>query len=68
MNNIGRINNTYTPERLYSLSKISPGEKIDWLDDFLDFLESAMTEEAKEIWMKFRSGELNYPNYAKIET
>ena len=36
-------------------------EKIEWLDDFLGFLESAMTDEAKEIWMKFRSGELKYP-------
>jgi len=36
-------------------------EKLQWLKEYLDFLEEAMTPEAKEIWMKFRSGELKYP-------
>ncbi len=61
MGNYGRKHTTYTPEQLRKFAKISPVEKLRWLEDFLDFLEEAMTPEAKEIWMKFRSGELEYP-------
>ncbi|RKZ32737.1 hypothetical protein DRQ33_05370 [bacterium] len=58
MKHLGRIHNTYTKWELIRLYNLSAEEKLDWLEEMLEFLESAMPPENKEIWMKFRSGEL----------
>ncbi|RKZ30329.1 hypothetical protein DRQ36_05965 [bacterium] len=51
----------YDEQTLAHFINLSAEEKLGWLEEFLEFLEEAMTPEAKRIWAKFRSGELGYP-------
>ncbi len=62
MSNIGRAHITYSPEQLRELSNLSPSEILTWLEEYLEFLEEAMSPEAKGIFEKFRAGKLEYPS------
>ncbi len=51
----------YDIEQLKKFILFSPEEKLQWIEKYFDFLKEAMFPQAKEIWQKYRSGELKSP-------
>ena len=58
MAEFGRRHSSYTIEQLRELARVPAAEILEWLEEFIDFIEEAMSPETKEIFMKFRRGEL----------
>ncbi|MEM2205484.1 MAG: hypothetical protein QXF20_02060 [Candidatus Hadarchaeales archaeon] len=45
-------------EKLREYSKLSPRQKLEWLEEINRFLYSCMPEEGRRIAEKFRAGEI----------
>lgn len=45
-------------EKLREYSKLSPRQKLEWLEEINRFLYSCMPEESRRIAEKFRAGEI----------
>ncbi|MEM2866483.1 MAG: hypothetical protein QW098_05020 [Candidatus Hadarchaeales archaeon] len=45
-------------EKLREYSKLSPRQKLEWLEEINRFLYSCMPEESRRIAEKFRTGEI----------
>ena len=51
----------YDDETLAQFMSLSAAEKLAWVEEYIEFLEKAMTPEAKRVFEKYRNGELEYP-------
>ncbi len=51
----------YDEQTLAHFINLLAAEKLAWVEEYVEFLEKAMSPEAKRIFEKFRSGELEYP-------
>ncbi len=48
----------YDMEQLALFIDLPAIKKLEWLEEYIDFLEEAMPPETKEIFLKFRRGEV----------
>lgn len=47
-----------TIEQIRAYRAVSPEQKLQWLQDANEFLAKALTGKRREIWQKFRRGEI----------
>jgi len=47
-----------TIEQIRAYRAVSPEQKLQWLQDANEFLAKALTGRRREIWQKFRRGEI----------
>ena len=52
------VTHAYPTERLVAFRKVSPAEKLRWLEEMRVFLERFLTPERKAIMDRFRRGDL----------
>lgn len=48
----------HSDETLIKYMNLSPAHKLKWLEEVNRFLYKAMSKEKREIWQKYRSGEI----------
>ena len=57
-NKIGRTHYYCSDEKLKEYMNISAEDILNWLEEINEFLYKAMPRKNREIWQKFRKGEL----------
>ena len=57
------FSNTLEKEDLKAYMKLSAEQKLQWLEDIIDFNEEVLTEKKKKIQKMFLEEERNYPKF-----
>ncbi|KKN39878.1 hypothetical protein LCGC14_0739100 [marine sediment metagenome] len=48
----------HTKEELIEYKKLSPTQKLDWLEEINSFLYKNVSKQKRDLWTKFRKGEI----------